>query len=51
MQVQGWIVFSFSMVMFFNCNLKANLMAAEFEKPIDSLHQEYRHTYWSLILV
>ena len=36
----GWILFTLVICLSFNCNLRAYLVAADYEKPIDSMQQE-----------
>lgn len=33
---QFWIVVAFFLIAFYECNLRANLVVVEFEKPIDT---------------
>ena len=38
--VLGWTVFTFVFTLAYSCNLRANLVKADYEDPIDSLSQE-----------
>ena len=38
--VLGWTLFTFVFALAYACNLRANLVKADYEKPVDSLSQE-----------